>query len=161
MDLTELRDDGDTIDLEDGRKLRLRIEPDMDAQINDFDSYGKIEWGTKDQNSGHEQRPKGFNGNAEKLSIYSGGVSLWWQPPEGMTAKRGTEAWRQERSAIRDLAEYGFKGVILEVLDGEDAYHRPIVTKTASLWGIDSFDHGYLTEVLGDLATELGIKEGE
>ena len=71
MDLTDLRDDGDTVMLDDGRVLRLRI------------------------------------------------------------------------------------GVVLELCEGEDHCGAPIVRDSASLWGIDSLEDGYLLTVVGELWGEL------
>jgi hypothetical protein len=144
-----------TVDLEDGRKLRLRIEPDQSFDINDdSDAYGKVEWGTKDDYGEH--RPKGFSGNAEKLGIYDHGTSLWWEPPEDMK-RTDAENFRKFKATVRDLAEYGFHGVILELLQGEDAYHRPIVVKVASLWGVDDVGREYLKDVVSELAVELEV----
>ncbi len=36
--LATLTDDGDTIELDDTRRLVLHVEPDPDASINDYDS---------------------------------------------------------------------------------------------------------------------------
>ena len=38
----ELSSDGDTIEIDETRKLRLRIEVDPDASVNDSDCYGKV-----------------------------------------------------------------------------------------------------------------------
>jgi hypothetical protein len=100
-------------------------------------------------------RPDDFDGNAEKLWLSSDFV--WWQPPPDVP--RTSEHFAAFRSQVRSLAEYGYCGVIVELLDGEDAYHRPIVREVASLWGIDSLDNGYLREVVGDLLSELHYEE--
>jgi hypothetical protein len=152
--LATLRDDGDTADLEDGRTLRLRIEPDEDYSINDYDSDGKVAWGIRDDMGG--RRPDGFDGSAEKLGIYDHGSALWWQPykPDVLALKKSDpDAFRKERLRIRDLVEYGFKGIILELCQGEDAYGKPIVIKSASTWGVDEL----YPELLEDLAGELEL----
>lgn len=149
----DMKDDGDVIDIGGGRSLRLRLEVDEGYSINDYDSDGKVAWGRKGQYDDREQRPEGFDGSAEKLGIYDHGVSLWWQPMKGLSIKRGTPEWRAERSRIRDLAEYGFKVVILELLEGEDAYGRPIVIKSEATGGCDSV----YPELLDDLASEMGL----
>jgi hypothetical protein len=143
----ELQDDGDTVDLADGRMLRLRIEVDQDASINDYDSDGKVTWSRGGEGT---TRPAGFNGRARIIEVdYPD--RLWWQPCDGLT----DEQIRAETPRIRDLVRYGFKGVILELCAGVDAYGRPIVVDAASLWGIDSLDDGYLATVLSDLVGEL------
>ena len=148
--LDELQDDGDVIKLADGRSLRLRIEVDQDASINDFDCYGKVEWTRR--NDYGSVRPDGFSGRARIIDTdYPD--NLWWEPYEELT----DEQIRREMPRISDLVRYGFKGVILELLDGTDSYGRPIVVNHASLWGIDSLDNGCLAEVIGELVQELGM----
>ena len=151
------RFDGDRaeVKLSRGRMLRLRIEPDQDSDLNDFDCYGRTAPTKRSRYSDYpDTRPQGFDGNAEK--IWLGGDAIWWQPPADGPA-RGTAEFRSLRALVRDLAEYGFHGVVLELTRGVDAYHRPIVRNVASLWGIDSLEDGYLREVAGELAAELGI----
>lgn len=163
LDLTQLTQDGDTLELPDGRTLRVRVEPDQDYNpFEDFDIYGRISdlrWGPDNRSLenvyGNLERPHDFDGNAEKIDIISG--RIWWQPPKD-GPKRGTPEFREWRSFIIDLASYGGVGVILELLDEvPDAYGQPVVRHTASLWGIDSLDDGYITEVVRDLAHELGL----
>jgi hypothetical protein len=161
IDLDKLADDGDTIDLEDGRKLRLRIMPDEDASVFDVPFYGEFAWVKRDSWTGRDQeRPDNFDGNAEKMSTYSDG-NYWWQPPRGdyaMTAKRGSKEFADFRQIVKDLVEYGFCGVVLELLDGEDTYGRNIAVEHEALWGIDSLNHGcYLAEIVRELAGELGL----
>src|SRR5665213_793852 len=154
-----LKDDGDTLELGHGQTLRLRVEVDEDYSINDYDSDGKTAWGTRDGDTGYERRPEGFTGAAEKLGIYDHGVSLWWQPYDlkNMSIRPGTPEWKQERARIRDLAEYGFKIVTLEVLEGEDAYGRPIVVKAASCGGVDALYPELLLELFSELeASPMG-----
>lgn len=158
FDLTDLRDDGDTIELVDGRTLRLRIEVDQDTSISDYECYGEIApakvW---DRDGMRATRPRDFTGNAEKLwTCESGSECFWWEPPKD-GPKRTEPSFAAFRQQVRELVTWGFKGVILERLDGEDAYGRPIVTQTASLWGIDSLENGYLAEVVRDLADELHL----
>lgn len=148
--LDRLDGDGAEIKLSRGRALRLRIETDQDSDLNDFDCYGR----TAPTSDYPDTRPQGFDGNAEK--IWLSGDAIWWQPPTDGPA-RGTAEFRSLRAMVRDLAEYGFHGVVLELTHGHDAYRRPIVRNVASLWGIDSLENGYLREVVGELAAELGI----
>lgn len=155
VDLEDLRADGDTVKMDDHRELRLRIEVDQDATINDDEADGKVEWvrGDRDWSPMRYPRPNGFDGSA-RIIDHDNGYALWWQPYEGLT----DEQIRSERPRILDLVRYGFKGVILELLetivDSQGGSHT-VVVDTASLWGIDSLENGYLLEVVQELAAEL------
>ena len=73
-------------------------------------------------------------------------------PYEGLTEKQ----IRSEASRIRDLVMFGFVGIIVELLEGTDAYGRPIVIGTESLWGIKwDVDDEYKAEVISGLCMEL------
>lgn len=151
LDLSDLTDDGDLMELPDGRTLRLRVEVDMDYDpFVDMDYYGKI--ASLDRYG--RQRPEGFTGNAEKLSIFND--VIWWEPPTGpdFGVKRSDPGFKEFRSLVQDLASFGGKVVTVEVLDGKDAYGRPIVVGVASLGGIDSLENGYLAEVVKELVDE-------
>ena len=151
-DLTALTDDGDTVELEDGRIARLLVTHDEINPFDEYECYGQVasvaRW-HQDQ-----QRPSGFNGNAEKLTIFND--VIWWQPPAD-APQRGTDDFAKLRSLVIDLASFGMKSVALEILDGTDAYRRPIVVDVASLGGIDSLEDGYLAEVVSQLAAEVGL----
>jgi hypothetical protein len=152
-DLSQLSDDGDVMKLDDGRMLRLRIEVDQDASINDYESDGKAEWTSNDTWNGHSTRPEGYTGRARIITRESRG-SLWWEPYPDMT----DEQVKAELPRIKDLMDYGFKGVILELCDGYDAYTRPIVVAVASLWGVDlNGNDNYIAFVVGELAHELEV----
>jgi hypothetical protein len=150
IDLDSLTDDGDVIDLPDGRKLRLRVEHDDINPFNEYETYGKIETGVRTGFT-DDGRPDGFDGNSERLMH-----QCWWQPPTD-GPKRGTEEFAKFRRLVLDLINYGMHWVALEVLDSEDAYGRPIVVSVASLGGIDSLEDGYLAEVVKELGDELGL----
>jgi hypothetical protein len=153
--LADLREDGDFIGLGDGRALRLRIEPDDVNPFDDDEFFGRIGWPVRDD-GGRDRRPQGFDGNAEKVTINRD--AAWWQPPADAPKRSDPEFAKLRRHAI-DLAEYGYSIVTLELLGGEDGYGRPIVLEVASLGAVDLVDfdpnHEYLTEVVGDLASEL------
>src|SRR5690606_2451220 len=83
-----------TVDLDDGRALRLKVEPDDWPTLDLLeDCYGTLTAaeayrGDRDYHryptswvySGHDRpRPDGFDGNAEKLHVRGDGY--WWQPP--------------------------------------------------------------------------------
>lgn len=157
LDLSDLMHDGDTLELGDGVMLRLRVEPDDIDPFENADCYGKIAPVERDRYNGYngeKDRPDGFDGNAEKLHVPGNGGAVWWQPhPE--SPKRGTDEFKRERKNILDLLEYGCCGFVLELCDGEDAYHRPIVRHVASLWGIEPFPGDYAHEVVRDLYAEI------
>ncbi len=151
LDLSDLTSDLDTIELEDGRTIRLRIESDPDTSVNDYDCYGRVAWVKHRPWGEHDQpRPAGFTGRAMKLETYSGDA-FWWEPCEDSPDPRA------EISMMRDLITYGFHGLILELLDGTDAYGHPIVVETASLWGVDNLDAENVRFIVADLASELSL----
>jgi hypothetical protein len=155
LDLSSLQDDGDTLTLDDGRVLRLKIMPDEDASINDYESDGRIELtrDDRDWSPSRTVRPADFSGRS-RIIMRDNGHSLWWEPYSELTE----DQIREEEPRIRELVTYGFKGVILELCEGTDFYGRYVVQNVASLWGIDSFANGYLTEVVRELADELGVE---
>lgn len=159
VDLSSLTSDGDTVEVDESRTLRLRILPDADIDpFDDSDFWGKIApLGASPRNDyGERERPTGFDGNAEKLSVASNGETVWWQPPAD-GPERTDPIFAKFRQNVLDLLENGMCGVVLEILDGKDAYGTPVVVKTESLWGIDSLENGYLAVVVKDLAQELGL----
>lgn len=146
-----LTHDGDTVDLEGGDTLRLVFRPDDSNPFEEADSYGRVEWARRSRRN-QQQRPSGFDGNAEKL--YVGGDAFWWQPPADV--KRTGPGFDALRTTVRDLAEFGYIGVVVERLSGQDAYQRPIVVNVASLWGIEPDpDPEYLQTVVADLIAEV------
>ena len=150
LDLSTLCEDGDTLMLEDGRVLRLKIECDQDTSINDFDCYGKVEW-TRINDFG-SVRPANFSGRARIIDTdYP--CNLWWEPYEELTEVQ----IREEKPRVLYLVRYGFKGVILELCHGNDYYGKLIVIGCASLWGIDSLDNGYIHDVVSELTGELEV----
>jgi len=157
LDLSSLTDDGDTLTLDDGRVLRLKIECDQDATINDFgDCYGisgYVENGRRND-YGYYPRPEGFTGNSEKLWWGNDGP-WWWEPPTDV--KRSDPVFKSLRDSVRELLEFGFKGVVLELCEGKDYYGKQIVINSASLWGCDSVDAPYLQEIVRELADEMEV----
>ena len=151
--------DGDTEALPDGRVLRLRFEPDQDSSVNDYESDGRIEWTRR--NDYGAVRPSAMDGSARVIDTEYP-YSLWWMPPGKDII--GDTPWddatmRREESRVRDLVRFGFQGIILEVLQGEDAYRRPIVVAEASLWGVEwDVDAAYLAEVVSDLVHALVLE---
>ena len=153
LDLSTLREDGDTLELDDGRVLRLRVVPDDCTTFSDFDCYGRLECDGPRNWQGYPTRPKDFTGNAERL--YYGNDGPWWWEPPADGPKRGTPEFSKFRTAVAQLAAYGFVVLVLELCEGHDYYVRPIVVGSASLGGIewDSDPADYLP----DMVYELGL----
>lgn len=157
--IAQLSHDGSVLKLDDGRILRLRVEVDEDTTINDDDFYGKTEAYSHRYigEEGHTKRPTDFTGNAQKIEV-DRGYWMWWEPPTD-GPKRGTPEFTKLRHQVTDLLRDGFKGVVLELCQGTDAYHRPIVVDVAQLWGIDSTDDGYLVEIVSELWGEIDYNQ--
>ena len=151
IDLSALTDVGDTLELDDGRRLRLVVEHDEHTRINDFDCYGRTDEYSYGYTwpEGHRARPDDFDGNAEKLS-YDRNTWMWWQPPSDVS--RGSDEFRALRSHVIDLLERGFDRIGLELLGDNDFYGRPIVLDATWLGGCDSTD---VTDYLPDLLVDL------
>jgi hypothetical protein len=143
-------DGAETVELGDGSKLRLSFVPDSSNPFDEVDCYGRVEATARH----NERRPDGFNGNAEILN--GGGYeAIWWQPPAD-APRRCTPEFASLRTLVLELIEYGYQGVVVEHLQGEDAYHRPIVVDVASLWGVEpSPTSDYLYSIVTDLIAEV------
>jgi hypothetical protein len=158
LDLSALADDGDTLELDDGRMLRLRVRHDEFFSINDFDCYGETEPYSHryDYDEQYAPRPAHFTGNAEKIEC-DRGYWIWWEPPAD-APKRGTDEFARFRSHVIDLIRDGFYVVTLELCEGTDAYGRPIVVDMASIGGC-AFEHGpdgyKPADVVRDLIVEV------
>jgi len=154
LDLSTLRDDDDTLVLDDGRVLRLRIRPDDTNPFDEYDVYGRIGWDERDSETGNRRRPRDFDGNAERMWLQQNSGPVWWQPPADI--KRNAPGFAELRRIVNDLASFGMYGYVLELLDGKDAYQHGIVVNVASLWGIEPFvDAAYAEEIIADLVREL------
>lgn len=157
--LAGLCSDGDTVEVA-GRTVRLSVVSDG-VQFADLaemgDCYGHTAWCQRDPDYGRDRpRPDGFDGNAEKLHLRDG--SVWWQPdPEGGTYRvKDPAAFAAFRQQIVDILEYGFMSYGLELLDGTDAYGRPVVTACAWIGGVEPFaDAGYVEALVADRFAEL------
>lgn len=133
--------------------IRCRVEPDYDSSVNDApDCYGTIGDSRRDHDTGREQRPEGFTGNAEKL-WYGNYGPWWWEPPKDV--KRSDPNFSEFRDTVRELLAFGFVGVVIELCLGCDHYGHPIVIDSESLWSIDSRDDKYIREVSGELIEEV------
>lgn len=175
LDLSALADDlldEKTVDLSDGRKLRLSEEPDYFTSIDDYDCYGKLAHIPRHRRE-HPVRPDGFDGFARKVWTHDG-ECFWWQPPDDLrTAKResvyieaadGTihrhpEAYRdpvgQMERTVRDLLAYGFLVLRVQVLEACSCCRQERMIGSSVLGGIEAMaDRQYMLDMVADLVTE-------
>lgn len=153
IDTTKLRDDGDTLELPNGRTLRLLITPDDGFTINEFDCYGRTEWVSKNW-LGHHTRPESMDGQARVISSDYRSV-CWWQPPADIAAEHISEILK----SVRDIQEFGFQVWTLELLNGTDAYGRDVVVSYSTTGGIEPFtDSDCADSIVRDLLSELEEK---
>lgn len=144
-----------TIELDDGKALRVKLEPDYDTSVSDFpDLYGIFEpvqrW---DRDGCRAGRPDGFDGNAEKIWI-GRSEQVWWQPPKDI--KRTDPNFSHLRDEVREIGEFGFMVVVVELLEGKDHYGDGIVRDSTCLGGVEgNADHDYLATVIEDMLSEL------
>lgn len=139
------------IDLDDGRTLRFRQEPDSDTTLNDYDCYGKVSHIWK----GDGDRPSGFDGMAEKL--HTGFDEYWWQPPEDL--RKGWHNYEHKdhlRRTVREILSFGFDCYWLEICQGQNAYGDPIVVDYTVTGGHEPLTNDEDTaHTLMDMAYEL------
>ena len=145
-----LIDDGDTVEV-DGWTYRLRVEPDMDSSINDYDCYGRYDYGTTNRYTGKSVPPADFDlDRTERLTILNDLV--WWERPESF--ETWTPANQSEmRSLVGDLVSFGFSVVFVERLGDKDAYGSFIVLDYDCIGGVDTQSAG--TEIAGELLDTL------
>lgn len=125
-------DDGATVDLGGGYRLRLRITPDEWTTIEDDEYLGRVQWS---YGGDWAKRPEGFDGNAEVIRA-DRGSRLWWQPSD-YAPKRGTVEFYEYRRNVSDLLEYGFSVVTLELLRRCECCGVESVDDVNSLGGVD------------------------
>lgn len=154
-----------TATLPDGRVLRLTEEPDCDTRISDFECYGSVEMCHTDRDTGQTaERPKGFDGMAEKIwDVY--GTAYWWQPTPRLWGIEPADWYandamrRASRQEVIDLLSFGFKVITLELCEGTDFYGRPIVIAAQSISGVECMaDAGHLACIAQDLAYEMELE---
>lgn len=150
--LDALEDDDDRYELSDTVTLRLKSLPDDGDPFQETDTYGQI--ADAEYRGSYPPRPDGFDGNAEKMWLQQNGGCVWWQPPADV--KRTDDGFKELRDLVNDIASFGHHGLVLEWLEGSDAYGRPIVRFSASLWGLEPFlDNAYRRTIVGELLGEL------
>lgn len=153
-----LRDDGDTITIDDNVKLRLRVQPDDYSIMHEQGEgvwCGKLEWGTQDPyNWGWHRRPDGFTGRSEVI-LTDRNDRLWWEIPADVEI--GSEVYRNLRNEISDCLNYGYNTVGVEVLSGIDHYGRAIVVDASWIGGVSiNVD---ASDCIDDLVHELNMAE--
>lgn len=135
--------------------IRCKVEPD-DIPVQDLwcdDAYGPISEHCYDYcHDGNTPRPDTMDGSAVKIQV-DRGYWTWWQAPPGFPIH--SEEWRKLRSSVRDLLEFGFQQVGVELCHGSDAYGRPIVVDCAWLGGVDTTEQEYLASLIHDLLLDL------
>jgi len=147
----QLRSDGDTLELEDGRVLRLRVTAD-DWTLDDEDPtvMGRVGWWTKDE------RPDWCDGSAEILDRERG-QCLWWMPPA--SAKGDEFERRNVRSQVREILAYGYSTYTLEVCEGRDAYGQLIVRDSESIGGVAPlWDGSDVDDLVDNLRLNLNVE---
>jgi hypothetical protein len=149
-DLSSLKDHGDTVELADGRTVRLTIEPDTDHSIMDDQGEGMwcgaLAWDNPQRTNeyGYVMRPIGFESGRCEVIETDGRYRLWWAVPDDI--KVGSDQHRKLRETIRDLLRYGYVvvGLTLECEHGG-------TLDSAYVGGVDSF----YPELVDDLASEI------
>lgn len=154
--------DGKPVAGADGFGYRLCSEPDdlgvADVGTDWYGALAEVDWRSADYP--HRPRPDGFDGNAEILRLSYG--NYWWQPPPDVPRDKGWDSLSVLRRNLIDLLEYGYRVLILERLDGTDAYGRPVVVGYASIGGIEPFaDRDWLADLAADLLAELNTDREE
>ena len=147
-----LYDDGDTA-VVDGHTIRLRFEPDHDDDINNYDCYGRVDYGIKDPHSGDNRPPADFDPErTDRLTILNDVV--WWEQPEDFV-NLPAHVQSEFRWHVSHLVSFGFTVVVLERLDGTDYYGRPIVVDATALGGVDSTERENIAFIVEDLVPEV------
>jgi hypothetical protein len=141
-EIASVLDDDKPYTLDDGRIVRLRVEPDYDSDLNDYDYLGKYAPVEPDRYYyvyPHAPRPASFDGRARIIRLRD--VNVWWQPPTDYEKCDRSVRDSIYRTAC-DVLEYGYTVYIVEVCEGLDGYGRPIVRDFTALGGIEPLLYG-------------------
>ena len=141
--------DGDTVTA-DGHTFRLRLEPDHDTVVNDFDCYGTVLPMRRSVFTGTDQ-PEGMTERTRQLTAIDG--PFYWEPPEGFGSWPSV-AQRALEYEVQDLVSFGFQIVVVERTQGEDFYGRPVVVDAATLGAVER-DAGAVADAASELLDEL------
>lgn len=157
-------DEGEMLALPDGRSLRYKVDIDYGTEINDFDYLGKTSVVERDGRFGcykQATRPREFDGNARIIEVYGGGNAsfhrVWWQPPTDWHTLT-PEVQRGIAKTVKDVLEFGYQAVTLELCDGLDAYKRPVVVRAEATGAVEPWsydDRAVLLDALGFLVGEM------
>ena len=147
-----LTSDGDTTVIDD-ITYRLRIEPDMDASINDYDCYGTYGYGKDNPYTGVAEAPRDMR-DPQRLTILNDLV--WWDPPVGYESLP-SEQQNEFRWFVSQLISFGFHVVFVERLDGTDAYGKAVVADYDCVGAVESLEQvaevaAEMLEILRDRA---------
>lgn len=153
------------ITLPSGDVVRATIDYDYGTTINDFDCYGKVFPVSRNTWNGRiAARPAECDGAAEIIT-FDRGESAWWQPPVFDKADRrywhtNPDYRRKLRSQVRDLLDFGFYVLRVELCRGTDVYGRPIVIDFSTLAGIEPFTQpDHMARLIGECAAEIGVNQ--
>jgi hypothetical protein len=156
-------------DLDDGRWVTVKAEPDGDAWHDLFDAecYGML---ARAEGNKHyagrygTTRPPGFDGAA--VLIRGDGRNLrddyWWQPLFDVWGVSRAE-WhgdpdrrRREVDNITELLTLGFSQFTVELHQGCQTCGTDVVADAHSMGGFEAnMDHGHVVDVLTDMLAEL------
>jgi hypothetical protein len=161
MDLARELVYGDSVDLPDGGSMRLKVVEDDCVSWDDWavDLYGQVchvDEVRRDNSWGREQRPLWADGAARK--IWAGRECYWWQPADDL--KSDPAMVKATAKTVRDLLEFGWQVIIVEVLDeGTDAYGSPIVRDVTSLGGVEWVAMTYEDRavMVADMLADMGV----
>lgn len=158
-----------TVNLEDGRWVTVKAEPDNDCWSDLFDSecYGKLARAERNRDYVGRYgttRPPGFDGAA--VLIKGNGRDLegdyWWQPEFEVWGVSRAE-WhgdpdrrRREVDTITELLTLGFSMFTVELHDGCRTCGTDLVLESYGMGGLEpNLVHGDLVWVLTDMLAEL------
>jgi hypothetical protein len=136
------------VTLADGTEVRVRMEYDTDARLEDTDSFGTLHWPERDSRA----RPAGCDGAARKVQTRSGYV--WWQPPSDVLGDAKVLESLHERVQAYFLEHWTYVGVVVQVTFPACTCCGERKHKEASLFHIESDAGDYFAEVVQELASE-------
>ncbi len=164
--------DRQSVDLPDGRTVRLVKDPDHDWTFSNFqDCYGRIAHIRR--GSQYPTRPDSFDGFARKIWSHDG-ECYWWQPPDDFrTAKREnalvedangvihrhpyafTDPVGSLQRTVQDLLTFGCVILTVQIMEACGGCQRPQVIGSASLGGVEAMtDRQHMVDMVADLVSE-------
>lgn len=143
-----------------GLTFRVTTERDTDhgAPWEECDGHGPVsDWTSRDKLPG--ELVLNVDGHQRRYYDYAEACRIarrdgWDAPPykTGTTRQRAARAARADFEYLRRWCanDWAYVGVIVELLDDEGE-----AIDSASLWGVEDFDEGYIGEVAQRMAEEL------